>query len=79
VGPGWKHSLKNKSRTFEINPGTQHPDERQLVEATKAAYADIVVAENMFANLALQARLHKKYNTQITTDLMELPSKLSAV
>jgi len=32
---------------------------------TVMAYADIVTAENLFSNLALQAKLYKKYDTQI--------------
>jgi hypothetical protein len=40
------------------------------------AYADVVVAENMFANLAMQAGLHKKYVTQITTSLTDIPAAL---
>ena len=37
-------------------------------------YADIVVAENQFSNLAKQAGLDKKYGTQIITDLWYLSS-----
>lgn len=40
------------------------------------AYADIVVAENMFSNLAMQAGLHKKYHTHITTRLVDVPGAL---
>ncbi len=36
------------------------------------AYADIVVAENMFSSLARQAKLDKKFNTRIITSLLEL-------
>ncbi len=42
------------------------------------AYADIVTAENLFSNLALQAGLHKKYGTQIVPNLFELPKALVA-
>ncbi|HEV2160446.1 hypothetical protein [Bradyrhizobium sp.] len=35
-------------------------------------YADYVVAENQFSNLAMQARLGKKYNTAISTDIRSL-------
>jgi hypothetical protein len=35
------------------------------------AYADIIVAENMFSNLAVQAGLHKKYDTRILTKLAD--------
>jgi hypothetical protein len=42
------------------------------------AYADIVVAENMFSNLATQSGLHKKYGTRITTKLADLPDALRA-
>ena len=42
------------------------------------AYADIVIAENMFSNLAIQAGLHKKYGTRIKTKLSELPAFLKA-
>jgi hypothetical protein len=40
------------------------------------AYADIVVAENMFSNLAKQAGLDKKYSTHITTRLLGVPEAL---
>lgn len=40
------------------------------------AYADIIVAENMFSNLAMQARLHKKYCTRITTKLADIPEAI---
>ncbi|MBB4261403.1 hypothetical protein GGD64_005453 [Bradyrhizobium sp. CIR3A] len=40
------------------------------------AYADIVVAENMFSNLATQSSLHKKYRTLITTKLADIPNAL---
>lgn len=41
------------------------------------AYADLVVAENMFSNLAMQAGLNKKFDTHITTRLADIPSALS--
>jgi hypothetical protein len=41
-----------------------------------AAYADIVVAENLFSNLAIQAGLQKKFQTIVTTDLLTLPEQL---
>jgi hypothetical protein len=41
------------------------------------AYADVIVAENMFANLARQAGLHRNYNTHIITDLLELKDLLN--
>jgi len=40
------------------------------------AYADVVVAENMFSNLAIQAGLHKKFDTHIVTKLSDLPAIL---
>ncbi len=40
------------------------------------AYADIVVAENLFSNLAMQAGLGKKYGTHISTNLLRLPELL---
>lgn len=43
------------------------------------AYADIIVAENMFSNLAIQAGLHKKYSTSITTRLSDVPEALRAM
>jgi len=43
------------------------------------AYADIVIAENMFSNLAKQAGLHKMYGTRITTNLADVPGALRAV
>lgn len=42
------------------------------------AYADIVVAENMFSNLAMQAGLHTKYSTRITTKLADVAEALIA-
>lgn len=36
------------------------------------AYANVIVAENMFSNLAVQAGLHKKYDTRILTRLADL-------
>jgi hypothetical protein len=39
-------------------------------------YADIVVAENQFSNLAKQAGLDKKYQTQVLTTLSSLQSVL---
>ena len=36
------------------------------------AYADVVVAENQFANLARQAKLDKKFGTKIVTNILEL-------
>jgi site-specific DNA recombinase len=40
------------------------------------AYADIVVAENLFSNLATQAGLHKKFETVVTTNLLALPEQI---
>ena len=40
------------------------------------AYADIVVAESMFSNLAKQAGLHKTYDTRIMTSLADIPDAL---
>lgn len=40
------------------------------------AYADVIVAENMFSNLAVQAGLHKKYGTRILTKLADIPEAL---
>lgn len=40
------------------------------------AYADIIVAENMFSNLTVQSGLHKKYGTRVLTKLAELPDVL---
>ena len=42
------------------------------------AYADIIVAENMFSNLATQTGLHRKYGTRILTKLADLPVVLRA-
>ncbi|MGH6753313.1 MAG: hypothetical protein ACREDP_14205, partial [Bradyrhizobium sp.] len=43
------------------------------------AYADIIVAENMFSNLAVQAGLPKKYGTRVLTKLTDLPDALRSV
>ncbi|MDB5607988.1 MAG: hypothetical protein JWP25_4888 [Bradyrhizobium sp.] len=40
------------------------------------AYADIVVAENLFSNLATQAGLQKKFETVVSTNLLALPEQL---
>ena len=42
----------------------------------RGRYADFVVAENMFSNLAVQSGLHKKYGTRITTKLADVPEAL---
>jgi hypothetical protein len=39
-------------------------------------YADEVVGENQFVNLAKQAKLDKKYDTRITTNILELKESL---
>lgn len=39
-------------------------------------YADDVIAENQFSSLAQQAKLDKKYDTRISTDLMALKASL---
>ncbi|MBX3497423.1 MAG: hypothetical protein KF769_14380 [Parvibaculum sp.] len=39
-------------------------------------YADIIVAENEFSNLARQAGVNKKYGAKISTDLLALPELL---
>lgn len=41
-----------------------------------APYADIVIAENQFVNLAKQAGLDKKYDTRIVTSIVELRDSL---
>jgi hypothetical protein len=41
------------------------------------AYADVVVAENTFSNVARQGGLDKKFGTQITTSLLELKERLA--
>jgi hypothetical protein len=40
------------------------------------AYADIVVAENLFSNLAMQAGLDKKFETIVSTNLLTLPERI---
>jgi hypothetical protein len=40
------------------------------------AYSDIVVAENLFSNLAMQAGLHTRFETVVTTNLLALPEQL---
>jgi hypothetical protein len=42
------------------------------------AYADIVVAENLFSNLARQANLDKQYKTAVTSKLLDLPRLITA-
>lgn len=41
-------------------------------------YADHVIGENQFVNLAIQAGLGKKYGTRISTDIMSLGESLAA-
>jgi hypothetical protein len=41
------------------------------------AYADVIVAENMFSSLARQAGLDRKYRTQIVTSLLQLKACLT--
>jgi hypothetical protein len=63
--------LEAQSRAIEEN------DFRDMQTFCAAiAYADIVVAENMFSNLAKQSQLDKKFDTQITTNLLELKDHL---
>ena len=40
-------------------------------------YADCVISEKLFANLAVQTRLDRRYKTRVTADLMELAPYLS--
>jgi hypothetical protein len=40
------------------------------------AYADVIIAENMFCSLARQAGLDKKFGTQIITNILELNDHL---
>jgi hypothetical protein len=44
---------------------------------TVCAYADLMVAENQFINLALQGGIDKKYSTRISTDIFTLGETLS--
>jgi hypothetical protein len=39
-------------------------------------YADMMIAENMFSNLAQQAKLGKKYDTNLATDVRALKTLL---
>jgi hypothetical protein len=39
-------------------------------------YADEVVGEKLFVNVARQAKLHKKYGTRITTNILDLSQSL---
>lgn len=65
--------IEAQSRAIEEN------DLRDMQSfCTVTAYADIMVAEKQFSNLALQAGLHKKYNTRITSNLFDLPDLLAA-
>jgi hypothetical protein len=42
------------------------------------AYADIVVAENQFSNLAQQAGLDKIFKTRVTTRLAAFPAEFES-
>ena len=64
--------IESQSRTIDEN------DLRDMQSfCTVTAYADIMVAEKQFSNLAIQAGLHKKYGTQIITYLYALPELLA--
>lgn len=41
-------------------------------------YADVIVAENMFVNLALQAKLDRKYQTRLSTTMYDLREVLAS-
>ena len=41
-------------------------------------YADAIVAENMFVNLARQAKLDRKYQTRIYTSIFDLRETLAS-
>jgi hypothetical protein len=41
------------------------------------AYADQVIGENQFTNLARQAKLHKKYQTEVSSSIASLATSLS--
>lgn len=43
---------------------------------TVIPYADHVVSENQFINLARQAKLDKKYRTQLSTNILDLAANL---
>lgn len=59
--------LEAQSRPIEEN---DFRDMQSFCAVT--AYADVVVAENQFANLAKQSGLDRKYETQILTDLHDI-------
>jgi hypothetical protein len=64
--------LESQSRPID------HNDLRDMQAfSTVLAYANIVVAESLFANLTIQSGLHKKFSTVVTTDLLS-PAALSA-
>ena len=62
-----------QSRAIEEN---DFRDMQALCAVT--AYADIVVAENIFVNLAVQAGLDRRYGTFITTNLADILPALRA-
>lgn len=68
--------LESQNRPIEEN------DFRDMQNfCASVPYTDIIVAENQFINLSRQARLDKKYNTIITTNLlgfMDILKKMSA-
>jgi hypothetical protein len=65
--------IEQQNRPIEVN------DFRDMQAfCAVAAYADIVVAENLFSNLAIQSGLAKKFGTQIKTKLSEVLAALRA-
>ncbi|MFT3941546.1 hypothetical protein [Rhodopseudomonas sp.] len=63
--------LESQSRPIDQN------DLRDMQAfSTVLAYANVVVAETLFANLTIQSGLHKKFGTVVTTDLLSLPDIL---
>jgi hypothetical protein len=42
-------------------------------------YADDVIGENQFVNLARQAKLDKKYGTRLTTNVLDLAASLDCL
>lgn len=63
---------------LESEPGSLRENDFRDLQTFSAVlpYADVVIAEKPFVNRARQARLDKKYDTQLLTDLTELPSVL---
>lgn len=60
-------------KTETLDREIEENDFRDMASfCTAIPYADCVISENLFVNMARQANLDKKFNTTLTTDIMAL-------